>query len=343
MKNMKNFLIFCLIFIVIPGCGNKKEEKVRTLTLGAYTVTREVYCKEIIPAFKKYWNEKTGEKVRFVDSYLPSGAQSRAIASGFAADIAALSLEQDITRLEELGLITHNWKNREYNGFVTRSVVVICYRPRNPKIIRDWQDLQRDDVDVIYPNPRTSGGAMWCVNAIYGSGLKLSEVYQQKKDPQYARNLLKKIQERVKVMDKSGRDSVNTFKEGIGDALVTYENEALLRQKQGEEFPFIIPKATILIENPVALIDKNVEKHQNGDVAEAFVDFLFSNDSQRAFAAYGFRPVNEVTSLEFARKYPRPGYLFEIHYLGGWEHVYTNIYGPEGTWTKVMSELSDEK
>lgn len=341
MKNIKNFLSFCLIFLVIPGCGSKKEEKIRTLTLGAYSVTREVYRKEIIPAFKKYWQEKTGEEVRFVDSYKPSGSQSRAIASGFAADIAILSLEQDITRLEEIGLITHNWKNREYNGFVTRSVVVICHRPQNPKLIDDWPDLQRDDVDVIYPNPGTSGGAMWCVNAIYGSGLKLSEVYLQEKNPQYAEHFLKKIQARVKVMDKSGRDSVNTFKKGIGDALVTYENEALLRQKQGEEFPFIIPRATILIENPVALIDKNVEKHQNRDLAEAFIDFLFSNDSQRAFAAYGFRPVNKVVSLEFARKYPCPEYLFEIHYLGGWEHVYTNIYGPEGIWPKIMKELSE--
>lgn len=331
------------IFITL-GCGSgEKVKKSRSLTLAAYTVTREIYRKEIIPSFKKYWKEKTGEEVRFAESYTASGVQSRAILSGNEADVAALSLEQDITRLEDAGLITHNWKNREFSGFVSRSLVVICFRPQNPKVIKDWQDLQRPDVDVLFPDPKTSGGGMWCVNAIYGSGLKLSEIYRGKKDPSYARDFLIKIQRQVLRMDESGRDSVHRFETGSGDALVAYENEALLRQKQGKDFPFIIPEATILIENPVALIDKNVDKHRNRDLAEAFITFLFSNDAQRAFARYGFRPVNEVVAVEFARKYPRPKYLFEIHYLGGWEHVYTHLYGTRGIWAGVIKELANGK
>lgn len=340
---MKKFLILFLFLAITLGCGRKEVKKVRNLTLGAYTVPKEVYQKKIIPAFKKYWREKTGEEIRFQESYMASGAQSRAIASGLEADIAVLSLEQDINRLEKAGLITHNWKNRKYNGFITRSLVVICFRPKNPKMIKDWGDLIRDDVEVIYPSPKTSGGAMWFVNAIYGSALRLSEVDHKQKNLEYARNFLKMVQKRVKVMDKSGRASVTTFENGIGDVLVTYENEAWLRQKQGKEFPFIIPRATIMIENPVSIIDKYVDKHQNRDVAEAFINFLFSNESQRAFANYGFRPVNEVVSLEFVKKYPQPEHLFEIHYLGGWEHVYSYIYGPKGIWTKIIEELANKK
>jgi sulfate transport system substrate-binding protein len=338
------WFIFCLfLFIAFGCCSGRKVKKSRSLTLAAFTVTREIYKKEIIPSFKKYWKEKTGEDVRLIESYLPSGAQSRAIISGYEADVAVLSLEQDITRLEEAGLITHNWKNREFKGFVTRSVVAICFRPQNPKVIKGWQDLQRVDVDVIFPDPKNSGGGMWCVNAIYGSGLKLSELYRGKKDPQYARDFLKKIQRRVLRMDESGRDSVRSFEKGTGDVLVTYENEALLRQKQGKNFHFIIPESTILIENPAALIDKNVEKHHNRDLAEAFIKFLFSNGAQRDFASYGFRPVNDVVAVEFARKYPRPKYLFEIHYLGGWDHVYLHLYGTRGIWNGIIKELAGTK
>ncbi|MCK4835284.1 MAG: sulfate ABC transporter substrate-binding protein [Candidatus Aminicenantes bacterium] len=339
---MKKLPILFILFFILFGCDTSKENKLRTLTLGAYTVPKEVYQKEIIPGFKKYWKDKTGEDIRFYESYMASGAQSRTITSGLEADIAALSLEKDINRLEKAGLITHNWKNTKYNGFVTRSVVVICYRSRNPKVIKGWEDLKRQDVEVIYPSPKTSGGAMWVVNAIYGSGLQLSELDQKQKDPSFAKKFLKDIQKRVKVMDKSGRASVSTFENGIGDVLVTYENEALLRQKQGKEFPFIIPRSTILIENPVALLDKNVEKHQNRDIAEAFIEYLFSNPAQRAFADYGFRPVNELISLEYKQKFPTPEILFKIHYLGGWDHVYTHIYGLEGVWTKVTEELATE-
>lgn len=334
------FLIF-LFMVFSWGCGSNQEHEVRTLTLGAYTVPKEVYQNKIIPAFKKYWHNKTGEKVRVLESYTASGAQSRAIAAGFEADIAALSLEKDLERLEKGGLITHNWKNRKYNGFITRSIVVICYRPGNPKQVKGWEDLTRDDIEVIYPSPKTSGGAMWCVNAIYGGALKRSEKGFHAKDPELARNFLKMVQKRVKVMDKSGRASVSTFENGIGDVLITYENEARLRQKQGKEFPFLTPESTILIENPVALIDKYVDKHKNRDLAEAFINFLFTNECQRAFAEYGFRPVNELVNSEFTLKFPKPELLFDIHYLGGWNKVFTSIFGSEGVWTKVIEELAN--
>jgi len=314
-----------------------------TITLGAYTVPKEAYQKEIIPAFQQYWKDKTGQTVMFAESYEASGAQARAIQAGLEADVAALSLEQDVEALRTAGLITHDWRKARGGGFVTRSVVVIAYRPGNPKNIKDFEDLRRDDVDVIYPNPRTSGGAMWVVNAIYGAGLKLSEARTGTPDKGYARELLKAIQKRVKVMDQSGRLSVTTFENGIGDALLTYENEALLRQKQGKDFPFVIPQATILIENPVALVDKHVDKHNNRAVVEAFVAFLYTEMAQRAYAGYGFRPIDPVLAQELQDKFPLPEYLFDSRLLGGWEGISHELYGPQGVWAGIIEELGRER
>lgn len=344
---MRLFFLCVLIgsTLLIACQGEKSTSNLNevTLTLGAYTVPKEAYQKEIIPAFQKYWLEKTGQQVNFQESYIASGAQSRAIIAGFEADIAALSLEKDVERLKETGLITHDWKRRRYHGFVTRSVVAIAFRPGNPKNIRDWDDLASPGVSVLYPSPKTSGGAMWDVNAIYGAGLKYSEIKSGNPDDAFAKNLLKSIQRNVKVMDKSGRESVTTFENGIGDALVTYENEILLRNMQGREMPFVIPDATILIENPVAIIDANVEKHQNRAVAEAFIEFSLEIESQRAFAKHGFRPVDEQVAAEFSAKYPQPKQLFTIEYLGGWDKIHETIYGTNGVWTRIMEELGHEK
>lgn len=344
-KRIRNLLLFAIFPVVFAACtGNRAGpagERGNTLTLGAYTVPKEVYRKEIIPAFKKMWKEKTGRDVHFRESYMASGAQSRTIAAGFEADIAALSLEQDVDRLVKAGLITHDWKAKKYQGFVTRSVVVMVFRPGNPKQVKNWRDLTADHIDVVYPSPKTSGGAMWIVNAIYGAGLKLSEQEQGKKDPAFAQLLLTQIQRRVRVMDKSGRASVTTFENGFGDVLLTYENEALLRQKQGKDFPFLIPESTILIENPIALVDKYVDKHGSREAAEAFIEFVHSIEAQRSFARFGFRPVADAVVKEFESRCPVPAMLFDIGFLGGWEKVSTDIYGPEGAWTRAMSAPGD--
>jgi len=336
------FLSILISFLFLTSCGAPQNDTSSRITLGAFTVPKEVYQKEIIPAFQKYWQEKTGQVVKFNTSYVASGAQSRAILAGFDADVAALSLEQDIDRLQANGLITHNWKDNPYKGIVTRSLVVIAVRPGNPKAIRDWEDLTRPGIEVIYASPKTSGGAMWVVNAIYGAGLKYSERENQQPVHVQAKALLKAIQKNVKVMDKSGRASVTTFENGVGDALVTYENEILLRQMQGKDLPYIIPDATILIENPVAIVDKNVEKHGNRVVVEAFYQFLFQEETQRMFARYGFRPVHPEVAKQFASKYRQPPLLFDIAYLGGWPHVHEFLYGAQGGWTQIMEELAYE-
>jgi sulfate/thiosulfate-binding protein len=332
--------------VSLVSCGKEKAKEspsaVDHLVLAAYTVPKEAYEKEIIPAFQKHWLEKTGRQLVIDQSYEASGAQARAVVGGFEADVVALSLEGDVDKVAEAGLITHDWKTARERGIITRSVVAIGCREGNPKNIRGWEDLTRPDVEVIYPNPKTSGGAMWCVNAIYGAGLKMSEASHGKPDSTAARELLKRVQRRVKVMDKSGRESVTTFERGIGDALVTYENELLLRKLQGREIPFIVPDATILIENPAAVVDVNADKHGVRKLAEEFVDFLWTDEAQRAFARYGFRPVTPNIMTEFKDAYPIPPQLFGIEYLGGWTKVREGLYGPEGVWTKITLELGQE-
>jgi sulfate transport system substrate-binding protein len=340
-------VLLILLITGLSSCGGKKdgqgEGAVDRLVLAAYTVPKEAYEKEIIPAFQKKWREETGRQLVVEQSYEASGAQARAVVGGFEADVVALSLEGDVDKVTEAGLITHDWKAGSQRGIITRSVVAIGYREGNPKNIRDWQDLTRDDVEVIYPNPKTSGGAMWCVNAIYGAGLKTSEAARGSADATQARELLKQVQRRVKVMDKSGRESVTTFERGVGDAIVTYENELILRKLQGREVPFVVPSATILIENPAAVVDRNADKHGVRKLAEAFVAFLHTDEAQRAFARYGFRPVSPQVAIEFQDAYPTPPLLFDIEYLGGWTKVRGELYGPEGIWTQITLELARDQ
>ena len=214
-------MIIGICLFSLTGCKKDIEKEIGkvTITLGAYTVPKEVYQNEIIPMFKQLWKDSTGQEVLFNESYIASGAQSRAITMGFEADIAALSLEHDINRLQEADLITHDWKTGLNGGFITNSIVVIALRENNPRNITGWDDLLTEDIAVIYPSPKTSGGAMWVVNAIYGAGLKLSEQTTGQIDPEYAEKFLSTIQKRVKVMDKSGRASVTTFETGIGDVI----------------------------------------------------------------------------------------------------------------------------
>lgn len=363
MKNRKYYINSCWVVLAAAvlaagACKPKQEDGLKAgvgkaaepaapkkvvLTLGSYTVNKDVYQKQIIPGFQKMWKEKTGQDVQFEESYQASGQQSRAIVMGFEADVATLSLEEDVDRIKEAGLITHDWHTAPHKGFVTRSVVAFALRPGNPKAIKDWKDLTRDDVDVIYPNPNTSGGAMWFVNAIYGAGMKFSEKEKGTADLAAARDLLKKVQKRVKVMDKSGRESYTTFENGIGDVAVTYENEILLRQKQGKSDVLLVPDATLLIENPAALVDKNADKHGVREVAEAFVEYLHGDEAQRAFADFGFRSVSDKVAEEFKDKYPTPPTLFDMSYLGGWKKVHEEIYGTDGIFAQILNELAAGK
>jgi sulfate transport system substrate-binding protein len=313
-----------------PACRRGVTDSATTIVLGAYTVPKEAYEEKIIPAFRKLWKEKTGQDVAFQTSYVASGAQAKAIINGFEADVAALSLEGDVDLIADAGMIKHDWKADAFGGMVTSSIVVIGVRKGNPKGIRDWEDLTRSEIDVVTPDPATSGGAMWNVNAVWGAGLRASDG-----DEAAATDLLRRVRARVKALDASGRESWTTFERGIGDAALTYENELLRALRGGREYDIVRPRSTIRIDNPVAVVDANVDRHGNRRLVEAFVEFLRGEEAQRAFAEYGFRPVLPSLRGEFADRFPTPADLFTVGDLGGWRAVREKLYSPDGIWAQV--------
>jgi sulfate/thiosulfate transport system substrate-binding protein len=338
-------LLSAFLASALQGCGGqagKGGNKV-TLILGAYTTPREAYGKAVIPAFQKYWRDKTGQDVEVQESYNGSGAQARAIIGGFEADIAALSLEGDIDKIAEAGLITHDWKSTPMRGMVSTSIVVIAVRPGNPKNIKDWPDLAQPGLNVLTPDPKTSGGAQWNINAIYGAALR-GFAGVAKDDKAAAQEFLKSVLRNVSIMDKGARESITTFEKGVGDVAITYENEVLVGRQSGQTYDYVVPHSTILIENPVALVDKYVDKHGVREVAEAFVKFLWTQDAQRGFAKYGLRPVvPTAVAGEVLAQFPPVQDLWKVDYLGGWNKVTGEIYGPQGVYSKTTEELQKSR
>jgi sulfate/thiosulfate-binding protein len=300
------------------GCGGSSSASDSgggggaNLTLVAYSTPEEAY-KELIPAFN---GTSRGKGVEFDQSYASSGEQSRAVEGGLPADVVEFSLEPDITRLVDAGLVDASWNRNEYDGFVTDSVVVFMVRKGNPKNIETWDDLIKDGVEVLEPNPFTSGGAKWNIMAAYGAQL------ERGRSPAQARDYLAQLFEHVPVLDKSARESLQTFASGKGDVLLGYENEAILARQQGEELDYVVPDETILIENPIAIVNETNEP----ETAQAFVDFLYTEKAQRIFAGKGYRPVVEGL---LDKTFPTPAKLFEIDEFGGWDRVNDEFFDPE--------------
>jgi sulfate/thiosulfate transport system substrate-binding protein len=310
-----------------------------TIVLGGYTTPREAYGK-LIPIFKEQWKQQTGQDVTFQESYQGSGAQSRAIVEGFEADIAALSLEADITRIEKAGLITHDWKSGPSKGMVSDSVVVFAVRKGNPKGIKDWADLAKPGVQVLTPDPKTSGGAQWNILALYGAAKRGFIQGVPKDDDKAANDFLTAVLKNVAVMDKGARESITNFEKGVGDVAITYENEVLVGQKSGQDYEMVIPRSTILIENPVALIDKYVDKHGNRKLAEAFVAFLFTPEAQKVFAdTGGLRSVDPEVAKANSAQYPPIEDLFQISYFNGWKEATPKYFGDDGVYTKAIAAV----
>jgi sulfate/thiosulfate transport system substrate-binding protein len=289
------------------------------LNLVAYSTPREAYGK-LIPAFEK---TAAGNDVSFTQSYGASGEQVRAIKAGLDFDIAALSLAPDMDELVADGKVDAKWKRQSFKGMVHNSVVVFVVRDGNPKKIRSWNDLMRPGIEIITPNPFTSGGARWNIMAAYGAWRKVG-----KTDKQAQANLLK-LWKNVAVQDTSARASLNTFNSGKGDVLLAYENEAYFSRMQGLNLQWVIPKATILIENPIAANKTSADR----ETANAFLRFLRTPASQQVFADYGYRPVLKSVENANRKKFPlRPG-LFTIDQLGlgGWEKVQKRFFDPSSS------------
>jgi sulfate/thiosulfate-binding protein len=326
---MKIIVVLALVLasLILSGCGSggggEGSGGGGSLTLVAYSTPREAY-QQITSAFGE---TEAGQGVSFETSFGGSGEQSRAVEGGLPADMVALSLEPDITRLVEAGLVEDGWNADEYRGMVTDSVVVLAVRPGNPKGVRSWEDLIREDIEVITPNPFTSGGARWNVMAAYGAQL------EQGKSEDVGIEYLRQLFSNVPVQDKSARESLQTFTGGKGDVLIAYENEVITAQQEGEDLEYVIPDQTILIENPVAVTTDS----QNPEQAQAFVDFLRSTQAQRIFGEQGYRPVVEEVLSEF--DYPTPPDLFTIEDLGGWNEVTRRFFNAN---SGVMADINRE-
>ena len=282
------------------------------LSLVAYSTPQKAY-EEIIPAFQA---TPEGEGVTFTQSYGASGDQSRAVESGLTADYVGFSLEPDMTRLIDAGLVNEDWADDKYKGMVTQSVVVLAVRKGNPKNIQSWEDLTKPGIEVVTPNPFTSGGARWNVMAAYGAASDAGA--NEEAGVEYLHDLFAN----VKVQDESARKSLQTFTSGKGDVLLAYENEAIFAQSEGAEIDYVVPDDTILIENPAAIAAQT--KHPQE--AQAFRDFVLSEAAQEIFADNGYRPVVEGVVADDA--FPQPSGLFTIEEFGGWGDVMKKFFDP---------------
>jgi sulfate/thiosulfate transport system substrate-binding protein len=325
LKKISLAVLTLALAVTIAACGGSDSNSGGDgsggkLTLVAYSTPQEAY-EEIIPAFNK---TPEGKDVAFEQSYGASGDQARAIISGLEADIAALSLEPDVAKLVDEDLVAPDWNQDEYDGFVTNSVVAFAVRKGNPKGIDSWDDLVTGDVEVITPNPFTSGGARWNVMAAYGSQIV------QGKSEEEALDFVKKVFENTPVQDKSAREALQTFVGGKGDVLIAYENEAITAQQKGEDVDYVVPDQTILIENPVAVTTDADAK------ATAFRDFLFTEEAQGIYQDKGYRPV--LKSVLDKQRFPTPAQLFEIGEFGGWDTVTSDFFDPENGKVAAIEE-----
>ena len=321
------YMLFALAALAVSlgatGCGGSSANAQggSKLTLVAYSTPREVY-EELT---KEFAQTGPGKGVSFDESYGSSGEQSRAVEAGLQADVVAFSLEPDMKRLVDAGLVDGDWASAEHKGMISNSVVVLAVRKGNPEGIKTWDDLTKDGVEVITPNPFTSGGARWNVMAAYGAQRELGKSHDE------AVAYLEELFKHVSVQDKSARESLQTFTGGKGDVLLAYENEAITAQQKGESLDYVIPDQTILIENPIA-VTKDA-----GSQASAFVDFLRTEQAQKVFAEKGYRSV--IPSLVDASVYPKPKTLFTIDDLGGWAEVQKTFFDREDG---IMADIQRE-
>ncbi|GGK62714.1 sulfate ABC transporter substrate-binding protein [Nocardia camponoti] len=289
-----------------------------TVNLYAYAVPKPGFDK-VVPEFNK---TAAGKGVAVQGSYGASGDQSRKVKDGAAADIVNFSVEPDITRLVDAGLVDANWNQGATKGIPFGSVVTIVVRKGNPKGIKDWDDLLKPGVEVVTPNPFSSGSAKWNLLAPYAA--KSDGGKNQQAGLDYLSQLISPAH--VKVQPKSGREATETFLQGTGDVLLSYENEAIFSERNGDPIEHINPPVTFKIENPVAVL-KNAA---NLPKAEALRDFLYTPEGQKAWAQAGFRPVDPKVAAEFAKDFPQPTKLWTIADLGGWKAVDKDLFA-QGT------------
>lgn len=321
------------------GSGTGAGSKTRQVTLVAYSIPSAAY-EEIIPAFQAKWERDNGEKVEFTQSFGGSGSQARAVIDGLEADIVHLAMEPDVAKIEESGLIEPGWRERGPQKAVpTNSLIVLGVRSGNPKGIRDWVDVSGKGIGVVTPNPKTSGGAQWNLLGSWGSvvlnGGSEKSAYDQVRQL-YANTL---------VLDKNARDASNTFlQKKVGDVVLQWESDALIAKAEGADFDVVIPSSTILAETVATVVDSVVDERGTRDIAEAFIEFLYTPEAQRIFAEEGLRPVDPAILSEYADKYPAPETrLFTIDEFDGWATATPEFFGDDGVYTRIETDAAKGK
>ncbi|MGH2991037.1 MAG: sulfate ABC transporter substrate-binding protein [Solirubrobacterales bacterium] len=318
----------------VAACGGTDSEGSSdggggSIDLVAYSTPQQAFEEGIIPAFEE---TSDGGGVDVSTSFASSGEQRRAVEEGQPADFLDLSLEPDMSALVEAGKVAEDWDRNQYNGKITDSVVVLSVREGNPEGIEDWGDLVTGELEIITPNPATSGGAKWNIMAAYGSQIANGASEQE------ALDFVAQIIESTSVLDDSARDSVQTFASGKGDVLIGYENEAIQAQDEGVELEYVIPDDTILIENPAAV----TEEAQDPEAAQALLDFIWTDEGQQVFADYGYRPVVESVLKQNADKFPEVPGLFTIEEFGGWDKVDTEFFDDaSGSVTEILRQQGE--
>jgi sulfate/thiosulfate transport system substrate-binding protein len=327
-------MVTLLIAVFATGCGGGDANATGAgssssggakLDVVGYSTPESVYAETLEPAFEQTAH---GKGVSFSNSFGASGDQSRAVAAGQPASVVHFSQAGDMERLVEEGeIVAKDWEGEPYHGIATNSVVVILVRKGNPEGIESFKDIEDKDVDVVTPNPFSSGSARWNVMAVYGSALAEGD------SPGQALEAVKNVLEKTVAQPGSGRDAFSAFSQGEGDVLLTYENEAIKAESEGEDVEYVIPPATIQIETPIA-----VTKDAPEPAAEDFLKFLWSDQGQERWAENGYRPVNP--KLVDANRFPAPKDLFKIGKFGGWGKVNDDFFDEEtGSVAKIENEL----
>ena len=318
-----------------PKSDSKSNPRNVQITLVSFAVTKAVH-KAVIPKFVEQWQREKGQTVIFKQSYGGSGAQTRAVIDGLDADIVHLALGLDVQKIEKAGLIQPGWE-KEYpnDSIVSKSVAAIVTRPGNPKNITRFADLAKPGISWITADPKTSGVARWNFLALW------NDLINSGVDETQAQKLVAEAYQNTPILTRDAREALDVFfKQAQGDALVNYENEVLFIESKGFKAPYILPPNNLSIDNPIAIIDRNVEKHGNREVVEAFMQYLFSAEAQIEFAKAGFRPIEPTISNtpENLTRFPKITNLATIQDFQSWSAVQKKFFADGAMFDQIQAQ-----
>lgn len=333
-KPLKYFILGLITINILPvlsGCTNTNKNK-SILTNVSYDPTRELY-EDYNDAFTKYYKTTYGKDINIIQSHGGSGSQARAVVEGCDADVVTLALERDISLIEKAGLIEPDWiKEFDQDSSPYTSTILFLVRKGNPKNIQDWNDLIKQNVEVITPDPKSSGGACWNFLAAWEYALQNNQ-----NDEQAAKQFVKALYDNVSVMDSGARGATTTFVENKkGDVLIAWENEALATIKEyPDEFKVVSPSISILAQPSVAIVDENVEKDGKREIATEYIKYLYTEEAQNIIAENGYRPTNQEVLQQYKDKFDLNMKLCTIQDFGGWEKAYKKFFQDGGIFDDI--------